>query len=192
MKPLLAAIAIISLLTSGCTAQPDSAKGRKHYPVKSCRIVFKFFNGPQSGTKTVIFDEWGNKEKEEVVTMTGAAKENILILTVASQRYIMDLDQHTGAKSPAKFLFGGSLEENMKQMGFTFVRTDTLVGKPCKVWERPRAFRLWIWNNCYVVKKKMIQDLPGGMRVEEYATEIDDSYSIKPDEFKIPDNIKFQ
>jgi hypothetical protein len=30
------------------------------------------------------------------------------------------------------------------------------------------------------------------MRVEEYATEIDDSYSIKPDEFKIPDNIKFQ
>jgi hypothetical protein len=69
MKPLLTAIAFISLFTGTCVAQSDSAVGRKHYPIKSCRIVFRFFNGPDSGTKTVIFDDWGNREKEEGVTI---------------------------------------------------------------------------------------------------------------------------
>ena len=219
MKPLLAAIALISLLTSNCAAQSGSAFGRKHYPIKSCRIVLRFINGSESGTKTVIFDDWGNKEKEEGVTMfdTSAMKNSLtalrdslrnrgapafpdsfqfsaiqhnLIITVEGQRYIVDLDRHTGEKGPI-LLMGGSFEENMKQMGFAFIRTDTLLEKPCKVWEQAAAVRLWVWNN-YVVKKQMIIGLPAGMRIEEYATEIDESYSIKPDEFKIPDNIQFQ
>jgi hypothetical protein len=43
-----------------------------------------------------------------------------------------------------------------------------------------------------VASLQMIQVLPAGMRVEEFATEIDQSYSLKPDEFKIPDNIQFR
>jgi hypothetical protein len=179
MKPLLSIITLIISFTAACTAQSDSvinlsngAAVRKHYPIKSCRIVFRFFNGPQNGTKTIIFDDWGNKEKQEAVTMTDtdAMRNNLagappalremeipavqhnLLITVDGQRYAIDIDHHTGAKSP-NLLIGGSMEENMKQM---------------------------------------IADLPASMRVEEYPTEIDESYSIKPDEFKIPDNIHFQ
>jgi hypothetical protein len=221
MKPLLTAFAFTGLLYSHCFAQANSPDGRKHYPIKSCRIVFRFFNGPQRGTKTIIFDDWGNKEKEEVETMTDttamrkamagvadslrnhgtpafpdnlqfAPVQHNLKITVEGQSYSMDLDRHLGVKSPARLLFGGSFEENFKQMGFAFVRTDTLLGKPCGVWERPQSFRLWVWKGFYVVKKQLIANMPPGMRVEEYATEIDESYSIKPDEFKIPDNIQFQ
>ena len=77
-------------------------------------------------------------------------------------------------------------------MGFKFVRSDTLLGKPCAIWEQPQGFRFWVWKGFYAVKKQMTVAFPGGMRVEEYPTEIDESYTIKPDEFKIPDNIKFQ
>jgi hypothetical protein len=225
MKPLLPAITLIILVTNTCVAQSDSvitisdsvvnlsgsAVTRKHYPIKSCRIVFRFFNGPQSGTKTVIFDDWGNKEKEEAITMTDTAamRNNLagappalrqmeipaiqhnLLITVDGQRYAIDIDHHIGAQRP-NLLIGGSMEAEMKQMGFAFVRTDTLLGKPCKVWEDPNAFRFWIWKDFYVIKKQMIQGLPGGMRIEEYPTEIDEAYSIKPDEFKIPDHIQFQ
>jgi len=225
MKPLLSIITLIISFTAACTAQSDSvitisdsvlnlsngAAVRKHYPINSCRIVFRFFNGPQNGTKTIIFDDWGNKEKQEAVTMTDTAamRNNLagappalremeipavqhnLLITVDGQRYAIDIDHHTGAKSP-NLLFGGSMEENMKQMGFAFVRTDTLLGKPCKLYEQSGTFRLWIWKGFWVVKKQMIADLPASMRVEEYPTEIDESYSIKPDEFKIPDNIHFQ
>jgi hypothetical protein len=218
MRPLFTAFTIASLYCSTCVAQSDSMVVRKHYPIKSCQIVFRFINGPQSGTKTVIFDDWGNKEKEEVVTTTDtasmrkgwasledsshqdrasafqnnlklAAVQHNLKITVGGQRYIIDLDTHVGAKSPV-YLFGGTLDENMKQMGFSFVRSDTLLGKLCRVWEQPGGFSLWVWNN-YVVKKQIIQGLSAGMRLEEYAIKIDESYSIRPDEFKIPDNIKF-
>jgi len=220
MKPLLTAFALASLIYSNCAAQPDSMVVKKRYPIKSCRIVFQFFNGPQRGTKTVTFDDWGNKVKEEVVTMTDTATmrkwmaslqdslnqpdarafmqnlrlmavQHNLKITVGSQSYGIDLDHHIGAKSPV-YLFGGSFEGNMKQMGFAVVRTDTFLGKPCKVWEHPGSFRFWIWKNFYVVKKEMIQSLAAGMRMEEYATEIDESYPIKPGEFLIPDNIRFR
>jgi len=187
MKPLLTAIAFISLFTGTCVAQSDSvitisdsvlnlsssAVTKRRYPIKSCRIVFRFFNGPDSGTKTVIFDDWGNREKEEGVTIqdtvamrkimefvpdsssmspgTRAFLDNIrlaavrhtLIITTNGQRYIIDLDQHTGTKGPI-LLMGGSIEENFKQMGFVFARPDTLLGKPCKIWESHGAVRLWI------------------------------------------------
>lgn len=219
MKPLLIVFALASLLQSNCIAQADSMGGLKHYSIKSCRMVFRFFNGPQSGIKTFTFDDWGNKEKEEVVTTTDTAamrkdlafirdsigqpdfraflnnislpaEQHLLTITLQGQRYSINLDQHVGAKGPI-LVFGDSFEENLKQMGFAFVRSDTLLGKPCKVWEQPGAFRLWVWNN-FVVKKQIAQDLPAGMQMEEYPIKIDEAYSIKPDEFKIPDNIKFQ
>jgi hypothetical protein len=199
--------------------QTDSMDGRKHYPIQSCQIVFRFFNGPQSGTKTVTFDEWGNKEKTEIVMSTDTAvmrkwlaalqdstspaetraflnnipitaEQHLLTISLESQRYNINLDQKVGSRGTV-FLIGGSFEENLKQTGFAFMRNDTLLGKPCKVWEMHGGFRFWVWNN-YVVKKQMITDLPQGMRIEEYAVKIDESYSIRPDEFKIPDNIQFQ
>jgi hypothetical protein len=220
MKPLLAAIALINILTGTCTAQTDSLVTRKHFPIKSCRVVFKFVNGPQSGTKTVIFDDWGNLEKEEGVTMTDtiamrkvlgsvldsastspetsafqnnfrlAALQHTLIITTNGQRYIIDLDQHTGVKGPI-LIMEDNMEGVLKQTGFVFARLDTLLGKPCEIWEAHGAFRFWVWNKFYVLKKELMADFPASMRVEEYATEIDESYSIKPDEFKVPDNIIF-
>jgi hypothetical protein len=219
MRHLLIAFTLAGLFHRNCIAQADSMDGRKHYCIKSCRIVLGFVNGPQSGLKTIIFDDWGNKEKEEVVTTTDtatmrkvlasirdgvgqsdapaflnniplAAKQHILTIKLQGQRYVINLDRHVGAKGPF-LLLGGSFEENMKQMRFAFVRLDTLLGKPCKVWEQPGGFRMWVWNN-YVVKKQIIQDFPAGMRIEEYPIKIDELYSIEADEFKIPDDIQWQ
>ncbi|HTR31740.1 MAG TPA: hypothetical protein VMH27_20850 [Puia sp.] len=117
--------------------------------------------------------------------------QHVIKITVEREVYAIDLDRHTGAKSSVQLRFRGSVEQNFKQMGFRFVRPDTLLGKPCLIWEKPHAFRLWLWKGFYVVKKQMIDAFPGGMRIEEYPTMIDESYTIKPDEFKIPDNIKF-
>lgn len=119
------------------------------------------------------------------------AVRHTLIIKTNGQRYIINLDQHTGTKGPI-LLLGGNFEENFKQTGFVFARPDTLLGKPCEIWESPGVFRLWVWNKFYVVKKELIGDFPASMRVKEYPTEIDESYSIKPDEFKIPENIQFQ
>jgi hypothetical protein len=111
-----------------------------------------------------------NKEKEEIVTTTDTAamrkglasmqdstdqpddraflnniqltaEQHILTISLQGQRYIINLDRHVGTKGTV-LLFGGSFKENMKQTGFVFVRSDTLLGKPCRVWEQPNGLAM--------------------------------------------------
>ncbi len=156
----------------------------------------------------MIFDDWGNTVKEEVTTFTDTimmrhvfrsisdsmgnipvpAVQHNLIIKISSQLYSIDLDKHIGYKSNSiSFHFGPDFFKKDE----VIVGTDTIIGKPCQIVDMQHAFRLWIWEKI-PLKKQPIPAIMDGVKVEEYATEIDDSYVIKADEFKIPFNIKIQ
>jgi hypothetical protein len=176
-----------------------------NFGIKSCKIIYKFTNGPQSGIKTVIFDDWGATLKEVVTTVNDTSMmkkaltsindslgktqipgiERNLLLKASDQSYSIDLDRHVGNKiSSVSVQFRPDPYKNQE----VIVGTDTILGKPCQIAEIHDAFRFWIWKKI-ILRKQIIQSF-NGIRVEEYATEIDDGYIIKPDEFKIPDNIQ--
>ena len=207
MKPFPLFSLLIFIFPMIGHTQSDSAVVKKLYGIKSCKIVFKFYNGPQSGVKTIIFDDWGNMEKEEVITFSDTAimgkalrqlsggkfhdtipgvQHNLRIRT-AQEIYTIDVSQQVGYKTRSFALFD---QTTMMNSMTTAVGTDTLLGKPCRIVEMQHAFRLWMWDNI-ALKKQLVQEVPD-MKMEEYAIEVDDNYVIKPDEFTVPANIKIQ
>lgn len=67
MKTILSFVAILCFCCAGL-AQTDTT--RRPYYIRHCRITYQFQNGPQKGTRTAIFDDWGQFEKAYVVTET--------------------------------------------------------------------------------------------------------------------------
>jgi hypothetical protein len=214
-------LAPLLFLSVTAGAQPDSSGLQKPYSIKSCKIVYKFFDGPQNGNKTVIFDDWGRKEKEDVVMSTDTAAlqqffsgirqeiaqttpkspmadsmgkafgqeipvvQHNMKLRIPGQVYAIDLDRMIGYKQEYFIMLpdSGFLPE-------TEVGKDTILGKPCKIVEVQHAFRIWYWGKI-ALKREMAQKIEG-MRIEEFAIEIDENYAIKPDEFIVPVSIKIQ
>jgi len=207
MKPHLLILFLTYCIPLWSIAQSDIAAANRNYGIKSCRIVYTFQNGPQSGSKIVTFDQWGAIEKEEVTTMTDTGLmrkaltdapapvnkmalpgvQHVLLIKDTKTKYTIDLGKMIGYVTHASALQVGPdfLEKNSIVVG-----NDTILGKPCVIREMHQAFRFWVWNKI-VLKKKLIQNGPE-INVAEYATEIDEDYVMKPDEFKVPPNIKVQ
>ena len=64
---------------------------------------------------------------------------------------------------------------------------DTILGKPCIVSIIDNQIKIWRWKN-FILKKEFM-DKNEENTVFEYVTEIDENYSIKPDEFDVPKDI---
>lgn len=208
------------LLMASANAQTDSSTPPKFFGVQTVKIVFKFTNGAQSGEKTIVFDDWGRKEREEVTTvndtatlrkmysairsemdsipqspLTDSAKKSFgaeipavqhnLRIRDSGQVYSIDLDRNIGYVTPDLQLMPDStfLEQ-------TEVRQDTLLGRRCRVVRIMDAFFIWYWQKI-PVKKEMVQKIEG-MKIEEYAIDIDENYKVKPGDFKVPASVKIQ
>jgi hypothetical protein len=207
MNPLFSLfLTPLLFLSVTAAAQPDSSGLTKPYGIKSCKIVYKFFDGPQNGSKTLIFDDWGRREKEDVVMSTD---------TAALQKFLSDMHGEIAQTSPKPK--PPIVQRNMKvripgavyaidldrQIGYkqedasplpdldqSEVGKDTILGKPCRIVEVRHAFRIWYWGKI-ALRREMVSKVLG-MRIEEFAIEVDENYSIGPDEFKIPASIKIQ
>jgi hypothetical protein len=186
-------------------AQSNSISPAKKFGIKSGKIIYKFENGPQSGEKIIIFDDWGISIKEIVTTLTDTAmmrqllfdappavlqmqlqrEQHNMILFTPKDKYDINLDQKTGHGR-----FSLNLGDFGQLPGFhkKLAGKDTILGRVCDVETIRNAFKLWKWNGI-VLKKKIMQDIHGG-KVEEFAVEIDEDYKIKPDEFDIPKDIR--
>jgi hypothetical protein len=198
---------LLCLVSLSSIGQSDSAASNRTYAIKSCKIVYKFFTPAQSGVKTVIFDDWGNEEKEEVTTISDtsmmrqmlvsvavpdsirnnmkipAVQHNLLIQN-AYKRYVIDLNKQTGYQTARPMFQVGA---NFFDERTVIVGEDTLLGKPCEIKEIQQTFRLWVWNK--ITLKKMLVQKESDLKMGEFAIEIDENYVIKPDEFMVPKNV---
>ena len=202
---------------SQVTAKGDTSDftGKKFYGIKSCRLVFKFFNGPHKGEKTLIFDDWGNSEKMYGVTQNDTALMSLafqkmsqdstspfgkmmgksmpklvaetheLIIKTPKEIFKIDLDQKKGYKQP-NISLTPELENEFNQ-NKKVVRQGEVAGRLCEIQEEDGFMRLWMWNKI-ALKKEAIKSTPE-MRIEEYAIEVDTSYVIKANEFSVPEGI---
>jgi hypothetical protein len=210
---------LVLLMACAC-AQTDSGSLPKYFGIKTVKIVYKFTNGPQSGEKIIIFDDWGRKEREEVVTNNDTVMFNKALSAI---RQMMDSMPHSPIFDSAKQSFQDAvpavqhnlrirdsgkvysidLDKNtchvtqdtqlLPDSGFfgqPGARSDTLLGRPCKVVDFQNAFRIWYWKKI-PVKKEVIQH-GRAMGVIEYAISFDEGYKAKPDDFKIPPSVKMQ
>lgn len=182
---------------------------RKPFRVKSGRVVYTFFAITASGERILTFDDWGNTYKEEITTvqdtlilkafliatkgMSKSAPDSLfnmkmrgvqhyLGIHTPTQTWSIDLDLHIG------YVSEGYNSPDLGPVSETVVGHDTILGKPCQVVERQPRIRIWFWKNIPV--KKLPLWISGPNVVGEHATLIDENYVIRPNEFKVPANIK--
>jgi hypothetical protein len=85
MKPLFSFFILLQIYQYSAKAQTDTSAKSRPYDVKSARVVYKFSNGPQSGEKVVVFDNWGRSEKMLVTTVTDTAAMGQMISGIRSE-----------------------------------------------------------------------------------------------------------
>ena len=191
MKKLLIFLSLLLILSL-------SGQTQSLYGIKSAKIDFVFSNGFQSGTKTLIFTDFGKTEKALAFTQTYTSKFNhiaegltlnqtlsqILIIQTKDSVFSVDLKKQVGSKQQRFNLDISSMFDDQKKS----IGTDTFLNRVCDVVDFA-GFKMWYWKGL-VLKKEMTID--GDHKIYEYATSIDEDYLVKVDEFKIPSNLKFQ
>jgi hypothetical protein len=179
--------------------QSDSSHSIRYYEMKSCKLTYRFFDGIHEGSKIVIFDDSGVYEKQIVVahlandsilrdSILGRIIKkdlNFLAIKTPQSTYSIDMDSKTGAKRDLILL----PFDNDSFLGRrNAIGSDTILGRACEIVEYAKAIKVWYWKNI-ALKKEMVVD---GIVMQEYATSIDEQYSINKDEFAVPKGVNFR
>lgn len=191
MKRISITLLILLLLSLTSQTQPP-------YRIKSARIDYIFNNGFQSGTKTLIFTDSGRTEKVYGITQIDTSLLNTipeefsqtqpssgkLVIQTPDSIISIDLKKGIANKRPRSDIdLSSFLDSHLKPIG-----TETFLNRMCEVMD-VGGFKIWYWKGLALKKELMID---GNQKVYEYAVSIDENYVIKPDEFKVPENVTFQ
>lgn len=197
----LSLVLAIFLLAS-CTANGWSQELRR-YKTRAAIVEYKM-SGMQTGTETLYFDRWGMREAKytqtEIKAGTIVVKQNRITLLDGEWTYNVDLDSKTGTKIPTpllKELTGAAKredkdateigEEMMTRMGGRKIGTETVLGKPCDVWEiKNMNTKSWVWQG---VTLKSIVNMMGKTQTTE-ATRLQDNVNIPEGKLTLPPNVK--
>ena len=200
------------LLSTPALAQTDSTDTTKRFGIKSGRIVYTFFSALDEGISTVTFDNWGGNYKEETISMRDTAMwhrilvmlklgpisiaDSLFNIRISALQHSLEIQTPTQTWMIYPDLQIGTVTSNdvLERLSAidppstrTVVGDEIFLGRLCQVVELQEDMRIWFWKN---IRLKQHLFWLSGHRSEESAIFIDENYVIKPDEFKVPANIK--
>ncbi len=177
-------------------AQTDSLN--RPYGIKSGRLTFQFFEGPQKGTKILTFNNWGEYEKMEIFSEADTAliikmkipaeqlmpKQSQLMLNTPEGCYGINMDTKFGFQRacPDKAMTDLLFQDDKKFVGY-----DTVLDRKCEVFVIEKFIKLWFWNKLCIKKELLNTD---GFWSGEYVIQIDENYKPTEYEFEIPPGTK--
>lgn len=175
----------------------------RRYKIRAAVVEYKM-SGMQTGTETLYFDRWGMRETKytqtEIKAGTIVVKQNRMTLLDGEWTYNVDLDTKTGTKIPTPFMkeLTGTAkreskdateigEEMLARMGGRKIGTETVLGKPCDVWEiKNLNAKSWVWQG---VTLKTVVNMLGQMMTTE-AVRVQDNASIPEEKVTLPKDVK--
>ena len=176
-KPHIFFIVLTSIFLNNtfCIAQTK-------YKIKSCKIEYTFSTGMAKGTKTIIFDNYGNIEKQiEKLDSDSMTKQ----ITIYRPDSIFTIYPNT-MTGTARATFNMDMDTTLINNQIKKVGEGVFLGKKCEITDF-HGFKVWNWNGIVLKKETPFSD-----KVYEYATAIDENYKITIDEFSVPIDIKFE
>lgn len=164
--------------------------------LKSCKIVYEFFDGINTGYKTIIFNDSGLIDKQIVISKIDTSKlppeaksmfkfsneANQLKIQTSDSVFLIDLISMTGTSN---IRWGAGLR--VESPFIIKIGTDTFMQKVCEVYDAKVA-KIWYWKGVYLKKELVFKE---GGKVYERAILIDENYIIKEDEFLPPKGVNF-
>ena len=179
----------------------SDGEGIRRYGIKSGIIEYKI-SGLQNGTEVIYFDNWGIKEakytKTELNIAGVSSKEDKVVLMDGEWSYDYDAIQKKGTKlkNPLYEMFKNMKEKDLKSLGEKMMKgmggektgEETILGKPCEVWEvKELQMKVWVWENISLKTETNLME-----RITVEATKIQENVAIPADKFSAPDDIEFQ
>lgn len=175
----------------------------RRYRVRSGMVTYTL-SGVQNGTETLYFDQWGMREAKHTQAEIGAAgitvQQNQLVVMADGWTTTVDLNRKTGSRIPTPLMpelietakrEGGDMtdigEAMMTRMGAVKVGTETLLGKPCDIWEiQQMNSKTWVWQGITLKTEVRM----GGQTVLIEATEVQDNIDVPEERFTIPADVQ--
>jgi len=196
MKKICLVIIVLIVTTSAY------GQNLKRYQAKSGIIKYKV-EGTSKGTEILYFDNFGAKEAKQAklkTTAMGFTQENDQITIMNKATIIVaDYKTKTYTKMPNPvFQITRQLEQNikdtekfgeelMKSIGGKLVGTETVLGKPCKIWEvKNMSTKTWTYK--FIPLKVELNIM--GMKISYIATSIKLDVPVPAEKFKIPNGFK--
>jgi hypothetical protein len=173
------------------------------YRVQSGVVTYAL-SGVQTGTETLYFDRWGMREAKHTQTEIRAAgvtiRQNQLVVMADGFTTTVDLDKQTGTRIPTPLIgelveaaqqSGADMtdigEEMMTRMGAVKVGTETVLDKPCDVWEvKQLNTKTWVWEGVTLRTEVNL----AGQRVLTEATAVQENAAVPEDRFTIPAGVQ--
>jgi len=198
MKKILLAVFLFIIMSL-------QASNAEYYGVKSGKIEFEL-SGNSSGTKTIWFDDFGNKKRTEVNSQTtikifgmeNTTYEHTLVILDGKFIYSADLNDNSGSKQAMPTfadLNMNEMSESEKQAYFDEILAslggeklgkEKFLGKECDVFSIMGS-KSWIYQG--IILKSETNVL--GITSNETALKIDENISVSSDKFNPPVDIEW-
>ena len=194
MKNIL--ILCLALLAMGVQGQNNY----KRYEIKSARVEYKTVSPQGNGTKTLLFDNYGSRERvhEKIYNANQLIVDKLTLLD-GDKAYSVDLltktatDASTSIKM-AKSISGKDMsaagKEMLESMGGKMVGKKSMLGKTCEVWQVSTMGSTTILVYKSVPLSVQVQVM--GFTTTEEAISFREGVSISENDFMLPKGVTVQ
>lgn len=188
---------------SSSTNNDGKGDGYKRYEIKSGIIETETSGTMNSGTETIYFDDYGQREAKYTTTTVSVPGMNIkqtsnqLTIIDGNWMYSIDLDKKTGYKMKPPMLEelakGQSTDdlakvgkEMLEQMGGKKIGEEKILGKTAEIWEMASmGTKIWVWKGITLKTETNMM----GMEIKQSAIRLETNIPVSNTKFKIPDDI---
>lgn len=200
IKFLSLAVGLLSFIIFQAKAQDNM----KRYHVESGKVIYQIHSPGGSGTKTLIFDQYGRRESvHETVQKNGKTVKDQLTLLNNGKAYTVDLLHNTGMDISGRTgmamgmaAAGGgndmaaSGKKMLETMGGRMVGHQNFLGKDCEKWELNTMGKtsLLIWKGLTLKTETSVM----GMKTSETATSVKTGMTFANADFQPPAGVKME
>lgn len=160
------------------------------FTIKAAKIVFNYTGGPETGTETLYFDDYGNTAVLVVNKKNAFGAVNQTITWKDKKGLIIDHTKKTVSRS---FFRSKATEppgiadiddKTKNNIGYEKSADATIAGKICQVWFNKKSnIKYWLWNKLDLKLENQGVYTKEAISVE-IITEIPASVMVIPKEYK--------
>ncbi|MBN2638750.1 MAG: hypothetical protein JXR65_06650 [Bacteroidales bacterium] len=180
-------------------AQAQNNDNLKRYEVSSAKVTYKITSPQGSGTKTLIFDQYGKRESlHEVETKNGKVTKDQLILINNGKMYSVNLLTKEGRNMSGAMQMAGMGDGDMltkgkqmlQSMGGKQVGYENFLGKNCEKWEMNAMGKInfLFWKGVPMKSESNVM----GIKSSEVATSIQTGVHFSDSDFALPKGVEIE
>jgi len=131
----------------------EKPSGRLLFDIKAAKIEFKYTGGPEEGTETLYFDDYGEIAVLTFDKKSGFGRNHQTIIWKDKKSTMLNHEKKSVSTSPFRVKatepagLAEVSEQDLAKMGYEKLAGENIAGKPCEVWFNSKMnIKYWLWK----------------------------------------------